>query len=436
MGQSFACLACGKDIRLTAEITSAELEEGQWRKDQSDQSDDDVPSARGQDVKTSSTTSAQTHIASSTVSTSTASPSPVSHESQNTSAKAPASAPLPAEHEKLPSRLEGSKASLSSARTSEALDEAARLMQDYDVLKAEAVLAEALARLEDANSFEALEELRNAPVFADVCERVAQYNAACEMLSNANMTTLFESEDGKFELNQPSSWCFDYRMTVNIDAPLSECLSVGAELDLVPKAQPMVVGVPETIGQFNNFLISTLTKMSVFFFRVELLFEILRVRNHDFGFLVESIRSSFPAAGRRIPERGRRSIRPWVYTTNFWMPRGGGQPGTVLVQVTRVDCTVSVPQFVLNFVFRQLASSFMANLRKSASRALEEGNPWAQRIVADESGLYRSLRELESVAAQRRTVAAQTMPGKEVFDRPWTLQTPKIDTRPPSCRGG
>jgi len=321
---------------------------------------------------------------------------------------------------------------LANVIVSEAVAKATHLMQDYEVLEAEAVLAAALQQLE--GNPQACEELRGAPIFASVLSRVAQYDAICSMMVNPDMKTLWESEDGKFELHQTQGAWFDYKMTLNLDAPLSECICTGEEVDLIPKAQPMVVGTPEKLGPCSKFFTVTLMKLSVIFFRVELLFEVLRVRNRQFGFLTESIRSNFPADGRHIPEKGRRSIRPWIYTANLWMPRGGGQPGTVLVQVCRVDCGMNVPQWVLNFVFRQLASTFMSDLKKSAARAQEAGSPWAQRIADDASGLYQDLRNIEAAAQQRRHVTAQTLPGNEVFDRPLRLLPEPVDTRPPSSR--
>lgn len=314
----------------------------------------------------------------------------------------------------------------------EAIRKASDLMEDTEILEAEAVLAAALKEMED--SPQACDQLRQSPIFTSVSDRVAQYDAICSMMANDKMRTLWESEDGKFELYQVEGTWFDYKMTLNIDAPLSECIATGQEVDLIPQAQANVSGTPEKLGPCSKFLMVTLMKLSVVLFRVELLFEVLRVRNKKFGFLAESIRSNFPADGRPIPEKGWRSVRPWVYTANVWMPRGGGQPGTVLVQVTRVDCGLNVPQRVLNLVFKQMAPTFMADLRKSAAKAREAGSPWAKRIKEDASGLYRDCRELEASAQQRRTVTAQTFPGSEVFDRPSRLMPEPVDTRPPSSR--
>lgn len=345
-----------------------------------------------------------------------------------------------------PGRTEGAKVveedevKLSpAALAKEALLQAEALMKDYAVLEAEAILSAALSQLEELGEASVLDEFRASPTFLEVVDRVAQYDGACDMLTSNNMELLYESADGKFELFQPAgtgTW-FEFRMTVNIEAPLSECLATGHELDLLQKAMPLVSEKPQSLSPPHRFLITALSKMSVVFFRVELLTETLRIRNAKHNFMTEVIRSSFPADGRKIPEKalGFRTIRPWVYTINLWMPRGGGEDGTVLVQVTRVDCTVNVPQWVLNKVFRHMAGAFMQDLRKSAAQARQPGSPWAERIVQDQTGLYRDCREIEENAQKREEITAQKMPRlDEMFARPWRLNPPPPDTRPPSSR--
>jgi len=277
-----------------------------------------------------------------------------------------------------------------------------------------------------------VERLRDSDIFKRVLEHVAQYDATVEMIFNDKFKTMYENEAGKFELYQENGTWFDYRMTVNVEAPLPECMAVGHELDLVPKAQPMLPAPPLRIGPNNGFLSASLTKMPVLFMQAELLFEALRIRDRRSGFLLESIRSNFPAEGRHIPEKGWRSVRPWIYTANLWVPRGGGKPGTCLVQVTRVDGTMHFPQWILNFVFRQVATSFMKDLRRSTAKALESGSPWAERISKDETGLYDDLRKVEEIASKRPEVS--TLPGREFFEREWRLRPTPVDTRPPSCR--
>lgn len=344
-----------------------------------------------------------------------------------------------------------SVASEAGRMAAEIIAEAERLMEETNVLEAEEVLAQALARLADTSCAQRAGEsegaagqavdalasagaIRSSAVFGRVQERVAQWDAGCDMLSATNMQVLYESENGKFELFQGNGSWFDYRMTVNLEAPLCACLATCMELDLIPLIQTNFKKPPQILGPTTNHLLRTLASLDVLICRVELLFEILRIPDRKFGFFAESIRSSFPSDGVEIPPKGSWAVRPWIYTTNVWMPRGGEEKGTVLVQVTRVDCGIKVPQFVLDFVFRQISGSYMADLRKGAAKALDPESPWAKRIQEDKHGLYRELRELETVAEKRRAVNAKTMPGKEVFDRSWRLRPTPHDTRPPSSR--
>merc|ERR1719189_1099507 len=92
---------------------------------------------------------------------------------------------------------------------------------------------------------------------------------------------------------------------------------------------------------------------------------------------------------------------------------------------------VYVPQFVLDFVFRQMAPSFMTDLRRGASKALDPESPWAKRIEEDRNGFYRLMRELEAVARKRRAVNHKSIPGADVFDRAWRLRPTPQDTWPP-----
>lgn len=306
---------------------------------------------------------------------------------------------------------------------SEALSEAARLMKEARVLDAETVLAKALEALVErgAEATDEVAALRRSSVFRAVFNRVVQYDAGFEAVATPHMKLLWEAPGSRFELALPGGNCFIYRMSVDIDASLCECLALSNELDLVPKAQPMV-GAPELLGPRGQYLLVTLSRMRVLMFSVELLLENLRVHNSSFGFLAESIRSSFPAEGRPIPERNWRSVRPCVKVTNLWVPCGGGRKGTVLVQVNRAEWGFHVPQVVLNFVFRQLASTFMHNLRVGAAAAADPSSPWATRIAEDSSGLYAELRKIEAAAALRPPVTAQTLPLEKLFDRSWRLR--------------
>jgi len=328
----------------------------------------------------------------------------------------------------------------------EALQRVAPLLElkDYNMLAAEEIFAQAIASLEgrrgSADAAEAklatvsLEALRSSEQFKVVNERVAQFDSATEILYNENMQTLFECDYGRFDLCvSPDGRWFDYRMTVDIDAPLSEALSTGHEMDYVPQAQPLVHQA-EFIGEHSGFNLKFIMRMAVLIFKSELVIEIVRHRDTRFGYLLEVARTEFPHEGAGIPKKAWGAIRPWIYTTNFWMPRGGGQTGCTIVQVTRVDCTMSVPAWVLNFVFKKMSTTFIEDLRSSAIKALQPESPWAQKIKEDKHGFYRELRKIEEVAGTRHEVSAKTVPKKDVFDRPWRLYPELLDTRPPCSR--
>lgn len=327
-----------------------------------------------------------------------------------------------------------------SSLVAEALAEAERLMQDCNVVAAEEVLARALARLAEEGSAEDAEsakaQLQKSAIWRRVSARVSQYDAACGLLSATNMQLLYEAPEGKFELFQSDGRWFDFRITMNIDAPLCECFASVAEADLVPQIQTMVSEAPVILGDNSTWcLLRLLGQLDVKVFHVELLLEVLRVPDRKFGFLTENVRTEFPSEGLAVPAKsGWRTIRPWSNSVSLWMPRGGGESGTVLVQVTRVDCPFRAPQWVLDFVFRKMAKAMMADLHRGAMKALEPGSPWAQRIAEDRIGMYRELRELEATAQQRQAISAQALPGESVFNRPWRLWPTPLDTRPPSSR--
>lgn len=315
------------------------------------------------------------------------------------------------------------------------------LMKDYDILEAESVLAQALGKLGclhqeeevqvSATAQNAAAKLRASQPFKDVEEWVSQYDPTVDMLFSDNFKLLYENEWGKMELYQPEGeqW-FDYRMTVFIDAPLAECLSTSHELDLIPLAQACVHEKPVRVGPENGFVAASVTKMPALIFNVELFFESLRVRDKRAGFLLESIRgSNFPLRGRQVPDKPWRTIRPWAWVANAWIPRGGGKEGTVLVQVTRVDAGFHIPNFVLNWTFRQMATGFMRDLRETAQKAMTDGSPWKKRISEDKVSLYGQLKEVDTLALNRAEVTS--LPSKEFFEnRPWRLRPVPQSTRP------
>jgi len=309
-----------------------------------------------------------------------------------------------------------------------ALEQTRLLMRTYDVIEAEALLSKTLDKLGRLGFHAAAGRLRDTELYQEVLELVAQYDATVNLLHSDKFQTLYENDCGKFELMQQTAKLqWDYRMTVNVDAPLAECLSTGHETDLVPQAQKLVTSTAP-IGPAGAFLFAELSKLPIVFFQVELCFEHLLVRDRRTGFVMESIRTRFPDRGRNVPAKDWRAVRPWIFTANLWIPRGGGKEGTCLVQVTRFASPVTPPQWIMNFVFRQVACSFMSDLSKSTSKAMQRDSPWSARIEKDADGLYGELRKIEAVASKRSEIIA--LPEKEVFDRQWRLWPTPLNTQP------
>mmetsp|Transcript_109115 Transcript_109115/g.314302 ORF Transcript_109115/g.314302 Transcript_109115/m.314302 type:complete len:414 (-) Transcript_109115:28-1269(-) len=318
----------------------------------------------------------------------------------------------------------------------DALERATRCMEpeDMDILAAEAVLAQAVDRLQACGAAEALARLEESDVYQTVSMRISHFNAAVDNIYGKDMEVFFESENSRFDAHvSPDGRWFEYRMTVDVDAPLAEALATGQEQDLVHKAQPLVSSA-EFIGESNPFDIKFIWRLPVVIFRVELVLEIIRHRNRDFGYLLEIARTEFSQDGLTMPKRGFGAIRPWINHTTLWIPRGGGSNGTTVVQLSRVDCTMAVPKWILHFLLRNMATTFVNDLRNTAEMASKPGSLWKERIERDACALYGKLREVERAAAGRSEVRFDSVPGRQVFDRRWRLNVPRIDTRPPSAR--
>lgn len=323
---------------------------------------------------------------------------------------------------------------------SKALERAQALYRlGSEVFAAEEVLCKALHELEKVRGFDedlgAAEDLRKSPIFDSVSQRVAQFEAAIDLFYTP-MQVLWSNEDGTLELQtDPTGRYFDYRLTLEIEAPLTHCMATATEVDLVPLAQPIMHKAPDTYGEVQPWCIVMMITLRVIL-TVELLMEYIRLPNTKYGYLVELISSEFPEEGRGIPPKpnGFTTLRPWVWTSNLWLPRGNGKTGTVLMQVTRTDAGCRIPSFISNYVFQKICCKFISDVRGSAARVSEDGNPWAPRVESDPEGFYGKLRDVDAAASKRQGHDLRNLPLKKVFDRTWMLHPSKHDCRSPSLR--
>ncbi|CAK0801976.1 unnamed protein product, partial [Prorocentrum cordatum] len=293
---------------------------------------------------------------------------------------------------------------------STALSEADRLLHDNQALRAEEVLARALEHLDDAGlrdaaAAEAARVLRASDSYAAVRELCQRYDEVAEVLKTqgGHLKLVWEDEEGQLWLHKPAdeTW-LEFKIVSNIDAPLSHCLACGNEVSLIPEFEPNVVGTPTFVGESNAFTSVVRVILGVMLLRLELMYEIRRFYNAEHGFLAESIRSDFPVEGRPVPPRHWRHKRMRISTSNVWIPQGGGREGTTLVQSSRVDAGFRMPDFIVEFFFRQLAPSILGNLRRNATAVGSPDGPYVARLAADTQGVYAECARVEEAASRRR----------------------------------
>lgn len=309
-----------------------------------------------------------------------------------------------------------------------AVSEAQELMNaDTLVLEAETVLARALRRLDEAGprAVEAARHVRESPVFALVQRRARQYDSVRETLATGtNFRQCWETDDARMWVHAPSgeSW-FEYRMVARIDFPLRHCLVPLHERDLIIKYQPVFAEPHREIGPQGKHYAVVRTLSQIITFYIETIFELLRVSNYGYGFIIERALSEFNDTDHvhELPERPWWARRVSVDTKNLWLPAGGNQTGTYLLAVCRVQAGIALRQSWVEYLMQSFAPDILRNVRAGAALAMEEGSPWNQRLKHDADGFYKELEKVEQVAARREAVTMHTLPGEEIFDRPWSL---------------
>lgn len=307
-------------------------------------------------------------------------------------------------------------------RACEIIARATQRMENFELLDAEGILARSIHDFTADGDLDAVHEVTQSAVYQRVAKRIAEYEEVRTTLrDHSSFSLLWSKPSGQLWLHKPpgsSSW-FEYKLSLNIEATLTECMAVSSEMDLVTKAQPVVTKSHNLF--FHPLCLILLNSIDVPVFNIELLFEVFRVVNTEFGYLTETITSNFHQGGLAVPKKDWRTIRPSMQTSNIWMPRGGGQEGTVLVQVTRVDFPIKIPAWALKMTFETLAPKITQDLQESSMKARDPQSPWQPRIKADATGFYRDLAAVVAVADQRQVVSAQQLPGEDVFSRDWTL---------------
>merc|ERR1712107_630157 len=153
--------------------------------------------------------------------------------------------------------------------------------------------AKAHSRLQAAGTktaAEAAESLRQSKVWGAVLERMTQYEKFDRSLEPSGFKLIWDNQCGQLWLHAPpgATW-FEYKLVCDVEAPLTHCLAYSQEVELVPKFEPQIVGVPLLLGFVQPLLLTVRLLFAILVFRVELIFQVFRFCNMDYGFIAERI---------------------------------------------------------------------------------------------------------------------------------------------------
>jgi len=317
--------------------------------------------------------------------------------------------------------------------------EAKKHLLEGNLVMAEKVIAKVLACLlkrgEAGEAGKAALRLRRSTTFSLVLHRSAQYDAISKTLDPEGFQQIWWQDWGYLMFRRKvGQRLFEYKSVLFVDAPLTHVVACDNELDLLPKLQPDLIEAPRPLKPRNNARTVYVATARVLIFRVELLAETLRFCDHDFGFVAQRVSSNFPSDGVLFPKRRYQRVDAEVET--LLIPRGGGQVGTIVLQQTRVDPRFWVPERVLTTFFRSFVPALLMNFKLGLEKIRNPREPWLDRISNDDQGLYAEVRHVEAVAAKRRTITLDNLPGSELFERPWRLSQDKTDLLQPTPESG
>lgn len=320
----------------------------------------------------------------------------------------------------------------------EVLEALEALMEDYRVLEAERLICHALEHWQHSGEATQHEEARRvcaSPWLQEVLDRCAQYEFIGRQLladdeESRSMELVWERHDAKVWCRVLPDQQVDVKVAIELAAPLSACLVGSFELDLIPEWNKMMKRAPTTVGPVSKFNFVVHAVIEILLFKLESFGEVLRFVDREYGFYVDSISSEFPPRDLVLPsETSWRNIRLAVDVKSVFLPRGGSQPGTLLVQMSRFSVGFGVPQSMLKHLVAVAAPSMIAEAITAAGRASEPGTVFYQRLQEDKDGLYAELQAAEAVASRRGELSLDTLPGPEIFDRPLELVPGVASTR-------
>lgn len=76
---------------------------------------------------------------------------------------------------------------------------------------------------------------------------------------------------------------------------------------------------------------------------------------------------------------------------------------------------------MLKRIVQAAAPGLVTESVTAAMRTTEPGSLWHKRLQEDRHGMYAELREVEEAATWRPQITMNSLPGEEIFNRPWQL---------------
>mmetsp|Transcript_6473 Transcript_6473/g.16527 ORF Transcript_6473/g.16527 Transcript_6473/m.16527 type:complete len:629 (-) Transcript_6473:76-1962(-) len=286
--------------------------------------------------------------------------------------------------------------------------------------------ASLLSQSEGAEARAAILRMQDNLVYKDVVMRAGQYQALGRALSVEKGDLCYESNGAQLWVHLPAgaSW-LEYRLMCDLgEVPLTQCCAYNFEPDLQKKP---VKGSDKMLkGRgVHPALVVTQAIVSCLACRMEMTVEKFRWYNTEFGFFAESLRSDFPVKDKDEPKAQAKSSglrsRITVHASQIWMPRGGGQKGTIAVQLFRVDMGSRAARWAASNFASRAAKTLIEELKSSVARAAEKS--YVERIASDKLGLYAQLAKVEVAAEKRQVVSIASLPGEEAIKRQCPLPT-------------
>jgi len=260
-------------------------------------------------------------------------------------------------------------------------------------------------------------------------QRVGQYEELARALTPGKGFRLVWQEGGaELWLNCPVGASYlEYRLVCTHDADLTTCVAAcGGEPDLMlPEARTDRPRKSGLVGPNRQRLAVCYANVNLFLYRVEMALERFRWYNVQYGFFAESIRSSFPLDDLGlVAVLGRRSNKQRVtlHAQHVWLPKGGGESGTVSVQLVRLGVGNMLGAWCMSKLCARAGPALAQELRDLIAKCKQPRNEHLGRIQEDRQGIYEQLRKVKAAAAQRGALSSAALPAGDILKRPDSLQ--------------